>query len=599
MTGRIQPGLAAAAAAAESPATDAKKGEAQQLQDAGYTIGALVRTQNLYNEQYNNLFGIIKCPQALEKPERAEVYLFTAQGIETLRVKRDHLKVCSHRCGVSCKSQPGNVRWIRGDDGSLRLVHDARKTEFDQAEGSADRRLLDASKRGDLEQVLQALEQGAHIDTSDEEGQTALQWALNNDHMVLARFLVSLGACAVKQNRFNRLALSSISGKSARKLDGRCFLEMADGSSRFFVLSHLRSVYTELLKEYARPVLEGGNVLAVGCGSGEEVFSYPAEILGRCTFSEPEKKDFDRLQSNFPQFPCLQLGIEDLNGEDFSAKNRAVISSNVFCYFTTEEMQSHLGVLSKTLEPGGYLILFNEKTIYNFTLFEKLRASKPGMRPFPMVRDGKPCIFFIKEDVLGAITMRYMLASIQNGDLAQMLGGRITKEHLVRTIVQQMLTEPLDAGFLYHFFINAAFVRHDSEKSYFDDILEIGSMQPRDFQDDVLRTLQELFKDAEPEIFDLESFYFKSLERGLEQAGFESVFNEIPDLQIYGDKTLYAAFEREALGEKKRSQDNCVSVGFLDCTTMGNKEIDYPGIDSKASYQVQVRPHVLIARKKA
>lgn len=70
----------------------------------------------------------------------------------------------------------------------------------DTDEGLADL-LIDGARYGDLEDVQQAIEQGAQVDWQDEQGRTALHMASANGHTQTVIYLLKAGAEAAPANK--------------------------------------------------------------------------------------------------------------------------------------------------------------------------------------------------------------------------------------------------------------------------------------------------------------------------------------------------------------------------------------------------------------
>ncbi|HYD18641.1 MAG TPA: ankyrin repeat domain-containing protein [Patescibacteria group bacterium] len=77
--------------------------------------------------------------------------------------------------------------------------------------------LVRASKKGELEKVRGLLAAGVPVDAADENGWTALSWAVKNRHADIARALIDAGADAEHEskNGWTPMALAVKSGSPA------------------------------------------------------------------------------------------------------------------------------------------------------------------------------------------------------------------------------------------------------------------------------------------------------------------------------------------------------------------------------------------------
>src|SRR5690606_20311634 len=65
---------------------------------------------------------------------------------------------------------------------------------------------------GDIEQVVQGLQEGLDVNYADEEGYSALQEAAENDHLDVVKLLVSKGADIAHRSPNTALELAEMAG---------------------------------------------------------------------------------------------------------------------------------------------------------------------------------------------------------------------------------------------------------------------------------------------------------------------------------------------------------------------------------------------------
>ena len=61
--------------------------------------------------------------------------------------------------------------------------------------------LLEAARKGDIEQVRQLIKDGADVDQQNDDGQTALMWVAFNGHKECLRELLNAGASTDIQDK--------------------------------------------------------------------------------------------------------------------------------------------------------------------------------------------------------------------------------------------------------------------------------------------------------------------------------------------------------------------------------------------------------------
>lgn len=65
---------------------------------------------------------------------------------------------------------------------------------------------------GDIDQVEQALQEGLDVNSTDEEGYSALQAAAENDHLEVVKLLISKGADVDHRSTYTALELAEMAG---------------------------------------------------------------------------------------------------------------------------------------------------------------------------------------------------------------------------------------------------------------------------------------------------------------------------------------------------------------------------------------------------
>jgi ankyrin repeat protein len=85
------------------------------------------------------------------------------------------------------------------------------------AEGSADRRVVEAVKAGDQAALVSLLRQHVSVNTPEADGTTALHWAVREDDLALADKLIRAGANVKDANRYGVTAvyLAAVNGNAA------------------------------------------------------------------------------------------------------------------------------------------------------------------------------------------------------------------------------------------------------------------------------------------------------------------------------------------------------------------------------------------------